>query len=175
MTGDSFSFSTYNSMDDWGIQVIATDVFLPPKRHRKLEIPGRSGAFDYGAKDWGERTIRLDCRLTRQISKSGFREIVYLLSKKGRIRLWNEPDKYYIGELYDQADVQDFYLESMREFELVFTCEPFAYGETKTLPLSDGRNAVAYRGTADAPCTIVLKNISESDIINVTITAIQRS
>lgn len=175
MTGDSFSFGTYNSVDDWGIMVIGHDTFLPPKRSRKINIPGRSGAYDYGAKNWDERTVRLECVLMRQMKKEEFREIVYLLSKKGRLRLWNEPEKYYIAELYDSPDVDDFYLEEMREFELSFVCEPFAYGENVTAALTDGRNRIAYKGTAETPAVIVLRNASDDEIANVTITAIKRS
>ena len=175
MTGDSFSFGTYNSVDDWGIVVIGHDTFLPPKRSRKINIPGRSGAYDYGAKNWDERTVRLECVLMRQMKKEEFREIVYLLSKKGRLRLWNEPDKYYVAELYDSPNADDFYMEEMREFELSFVCEPFAYGSILTVPLASGRNRVNYGGTAETPAVIVLKNTSESEATNVTITAIKRS
>ena len=175
MTGDSFSFGTYNSVDDWGIMVIGHDTFLPPKRSRKISIPGRSGAYDYGAKNWDERTVRLECVLMRQMKKEEFREIVYLLSKKGRLRLWNEPEKYYMAELYDSPNVDDLYLEEMREFELSFVCEPFAYGENVTTALADGRNKIAYKGTAETPAVIVLRNASDDEIANVTITAIKRS
>ena len=175
MTGDSFSFGQYNSLDDWGIAVIAHDTFLPPKRERKLSIPGRSGAYDYGAKNWEERTLRIECSLMRRITKAEFREIVYILSKKNRLRIWNEPDKYYVAELYDSADVMDYYLESMREFELTFVCDPFAYGSILTVPLASGRNQVNYGGTAETPAVIVLKNTSETEATNVTITAIKRS
>lgn len=175
MTGDSFSFGTYNSVDDWGIMVIGHDTFLPPKRSRKINIPGRSGAYDYGAKNWDERTVRLECVLMRQMTKEEFREIVYLLSKKGRLRLWNEPEKYYMAELYDSPNVDDFYLEEMREFELSFVCEPFAYGKNATTALTDGRNRIAYKGTAETPAVIVLRNASDDEIANVTITAIKRS
>lgn len=175
MTGDSFSFGTYNSVDDWGIMVIGHDTFLPPKRSRKISIPGRSGAYDYGAKNWDERTVRLECVLMRQMKKEEFREIVYLLSKKGRLRLWNETEKYYMAELYDSPNVDDFYLEEMREFELAFVCEPFAYGENVTTAIADGRNRIAYKGTAETPAVIVLRNASDDEIANVTITAIKRS
>lgn len=104
MTGDSFSFGRYNSVDDWGLMVIAYDYLLPPKRARKITIPGRSGSYDFGAKNWEERTLRMTCTLTRQVTKAEFREIIYALSKKARLRLWNEPDKYYIAELYDPAE-----------------------------------------------------------------------
>ncbi len=174
MTGDSFSFNQYNSVEDWGMMVVATDVLLPPKRRRKITIPGRSGAYDFGAKNWEERTIRLTCTLMRQMSKGEFREIVYALSKKGRLRLWNEPDKFYVAELYDPSEVQDFYMETAREFELAFTAEPFAYGQTVTTPITNGRNTIAYQGTAKTPCLIVLKNISQNEVMNITLTMARR-
>lgn len=164
MTGDSFSFGRYNSVDDWGLMVIAYDYLLPPKRARKITIPGRSGSYDFGAKNWEERTLRMTCTLTRQVTKAEFREIIYALSKKARLRLWNEPDKYYIAELYDPAEVQDYYLETGREFELNFIAEPFAYGPTITTPLENGRNKIAYQGTAETPCMIVLRNVSSSNV-----------
>ena len=172
MTGDSFSFGTYNSVDDWGIMVIGYDTFLPPKRSRKISIPGRSGSYDYGAKNWDERIVRLECALMRHMKKEEFREIVYLLSKKGRLRLWNEPNKYYIAELYDSPDVIDFFGEEMREFTLSFVCEPFAYGENTTVAINDGRNYISYGGTAETPAVIVLRNISGHDISTVTVTAV---
>lgn len=175
MTGDSFSFGRYNSLDDWGIRVIAYDYFLPPKRARKVTIPGRSGSYDFGAQSWDDRTLRIVCVLERPMTKSEFREIVYALSKKGRLRLWNEPGKYYIAELYDPAEVQDCYMETAREFELAFSCEPFAFGAIVTQPIASGENTVDYQGTAETPCTIVLKNLSDADILTVTITAIKRS
>ena len=104
MTGDSFSFNQYNSVEDWGMMVVATDVLLPPKRRRKITIPGRSGAYDFGAKNWEERTIRLTCTLMRQMSKGEFREIVYALSKKGRLwlgggcRRWSIDGTSPVGE-----------------------------------------------------------------------------
>ena len=174
MTGDSFSFGKFNSMDDWGIKVVAYDYLLPPKRSRKLTIPGRSGSYDFGAKNWDERSLRVSCMLTRQMSKAEFREIIYHLSQKAQLRLWNEPDKYYVAELYESAEVQDYYLEIAREFELVFTCEPFAYGASVTAPIKSGRNAINYKGTAETPCMIVLKNTSKTNVINITITAIKR-
>lgn len=174
MTGDSFSFGQLNSVDDWGIRVIASDTFLPPKRERKITIPGRSGSYDYGSNAWDERMLRLECTLMRQITKAEFREIVYLLSGKNRLRLWNEPDKYYVAELYDSEEVMDYYAESMREFELTFVCEPFAYGQTVTKAITSGRNAVKYGGTAETPTVITLRNTSGAAATNVTITAVKR-
>ena len=97
------------------------------------------------------------------------------LSRKDRLRLWDEPDTYYIGEMYDPAEITDYFDEAMREFTLSFVCEPFAYGRTVTLPLSSGENTIPYGGTANAPCLIVLRNTSAAEVANLTITAVKRS
>ena len=172
---DSFSFGTYNSLADWGIRVVKYDTLTPPKRSRKTQIPERSGMYDFGAQCWDERTVRIDCVLERKISRAQLREIAGTLSRKGRLWLWDEPDKYYIGELYDPAEIMDYCDESMREFTLSFICEPFAFGRTVTQPIASGENRVDYRGTAQTPCVIVLKNPSGSAAQTVTITAIKRS
>ena len=175
MPGDSFTFGRYNSLTDWGIRVVKHDVLTPAKRHRKVSIPRRSGMYDFGADCWEERTIRIDCVLERRIARAELRAIAGALSRKGRLRLWDEPEKYYIGELYDPAEITDYFDEAMREFTLSFVCEPFAYGRTVTLPIRSGANIVPYPGTADAPCLIVLRNGSAADAANVTITAVKRS
>lgn len=91
------------------------------------------------------------------------------------LRLWNEPDKYYMAELYDPGEVQDYFMESARDFELNFTCEPFAYGASVQVPIHGGRNVVKYAGTAETPCTIILRNTSNRNIQNIKITAVKRS
>ena len=175
MPYDSFSFGGHNSLTDWGIRVVKYDTLTPPKRSRKISIPERSGMYDFGAKCWEERTVRIDCTLERQVARSQLREIAGALSRKGRLTLWDEPDKYYIGELYDPAEIVDYCGEAMRDFTLSFVCEPFAYGRTVTQPIASGANPVQYRGTADTPCVIVLHNPSGVDAQTVTITAIKRS
>ncbi len=174
MLSNSFQFGGYNSLEDWGIQVISHDFLLPPKNPRKIKIPGRHGKYDYGAKTFDERELRIECVLTRKISRAELREIAYILSKKRQLSLWNEGDKYYIAELYDNFEIIDFPNEVMREFELTFICEPFAYKEVDSLALSTGVNSIHYKGTADTPCLIVLKNNNPYPINNITITATKR-
>lgn len=172
---DSFSFGRYNSLDDWGIRVVKHDVLTPAKRPRKVRIPMRSGLYDYGARCWEERTVRIECTLERKMSREELREVAWALSRKSRLRLWDEPDKFYIGELYDPAEIADYFDEAMREFTLSFICEPFALGRTVTQPLAMGANPISYQGTAPAPCLIVLRNLSQSSASTVTITAVKRS
>lgn len=172
---DSFSFGAYNSLADWGIRAVKYDVLTPAKRPRKVQIPMRSGMYDFGALCWEERTVRIECTLERKISRGELREIAGALSRKSQLRLWDEPDKYYLGELYDPAEILDYYDEAMRDFTLSFVCEPFAFGPVTTVPLTMGANPVAYRGTAPAPCLIVLRNLSREAAQTVTITAVKRS
>ncbi len=174
MTGSSFNFGRYNSADDWGIRVIAHDFLFPPKRARKITIPHRDGAYDFGAENYDERTLRLECTLERRTTRAALREIVYILCQKRQIRLWNEPQKYYIGELYDPGEILDYPMESGREFELNFVCEPFAYLDAEAAPVATGHNTVPYDGTANAPCVITLTNHNSYPISNVTVSVAKR-
>lgn len=158
MTPDSFSFGKFNSVDNWGIRVITYDVFLPPKRERKITIPRRSGMYKFSGDVWDERTIRIECTLEKKITRSELREIFFELSKNSALRLWEEPEKYYLAEIYSPGEILDYYDEQIREFELSFVCFPFAFGETTTTKLKVGNNKIVYSGTADSPCVIVLKN-----------------
>lgn len=175
MPGDSFSFGSYNSLADWGIRAVKYDVLTPAKRPRKVQIPMRSGMYDFGAQNWEERTVRIECTLERKISRGELREIAGALSRKSQLRLWDEPDKYYMGELYDPAEILDYYDEAMRDFTLSFVCEPFALGPVIAAPLTMGSNSIAYQGTAPSPCLIVLRNLSQTNASTVTITAVKRS
>ena len=170
----SFQFGNHNSLEEWGIVVNSYDVLLPPKRERKVTIPGRSGRYDYGARNYEERPLILKCYLERQITKAELREIAYALSEKKKLVLYQEPDKHYAAELYDPSEVTELPLEIMREFELSFICEPFAYGDSREEVITDGVNILDYKGTAEAPCRIIIENPNDYDVSNIVITAIKR-
>lgn len=174
MIEGSFQFGDKNSRDDWGIVVVNHDVLLPPKRSRKITIPGRSGQYDYGSRLYDERIIQIECVLEKQITKAQLREIAYALSEKRHLWLYNEPDKYYIAEIYDSAEVVDMPLEIMREFTLTFIAEPFAYGEVKDIPIANGRTLINYEGTAEAPCEIIIENPNNYAITGITIVATKK-
>lgn len=174
MVGDSFTFIDKNSLDDFGIKVVANDSFLPQKRERKIAIPGVSGMYDYGVKNYEERLITITCVLTKKLTRAETREIAYWLSRKGRLILWDEQDKYYIAEIYDSVDLETMPKETMREFELHFTAEPFAYKDVGYTEITDTVTRIAYKGTAETPCLLVLKNETNQPIKIATITATKR-
>lgn len=165
----SFQFGEYNSVNDLGIVCEIYDTLLPPKRQRKLEIPGKSGMFDFGSETYDERTIECECKLINSISKAELREIAYKLSGKNKLYFWDEPDKYYIAELFDPTDIINIADRLWLEFTLTFTCEPFAYTETKDSSLIVGENKVNYLGTERTPTIISLRNNNDFEVSTVKI------
>lgn len=175
---NSFNFGGKNSLVDWNIKIIAHDFLMPTKRPRKVVIPNRDGSYDYGAKYYDERILRIQCEWEKkpnEIPRHIIREIAFGLSEKEHITLWNEPDKYYIGELYDPAEITDYPQEHFKSFELNFVCEPFAYKRLKSYPLIVGSNKIPYEGTATAPSIIQITNTGTTNIENIKIKITRRT
>jgi predicted phage tail component-like protein len=173
MTSNSF---TYNGVDVFEIarlRIIHYDVFSAPLRARKVLVPGRSGMYDYGAEYHDERQLRMECLIDGAIEDAQFDELKYVLSRKGRrIILWDKPDRYYVGQCYDAAEVLDYYHHYLREFELVFQCEPYAYAIEATVLTSDQPIIFTqYEGTRQAPTRITIRNTGSAPLSGVTITA----
>lgn len=164
-TNGSFLFGVTDMFTEFGIKLTETsvpkDVLLPDLRARKATIPQRHGAYDFGARYYDERAIEIECVTKRTINRDSVREIAYILSKKSEIRFWTEPEKYYIGRVY-QAPTLEQLRNIGNRFSLVFVCEPFAYGETKTDSFTGLRYTPSYKGTAPTPAYIVVENTSES-------------
>lgn len=169
MEGNSFEFNGVDFYKTFGIKIVKTDYILPPKRERKIHIPNRHGKYDFGAECWEERIIRLECDLLKKLSRAELREITSLLSKKGKLIFWDEPDKYYIGEIYSPSEIFEFPKANIRTFIIEFICEPFAYTENKVKELKIGSNKIEYNGTEEAPCLIRITNDSNIDIKNINI------
>ena len=185
----SFSFRNKNCRE-YGLIVNSYDFLLPEKRQRKQFVPFRNGAYDYSIEDnkrfYNERELRLRCVWLndplKRLSRADIREISLWLSKRGRIVLDIEPDKYYMGELFDSNELTTHYnyLINMNdeydggqttdgEFELTFICEPFAYGKVVQQSITNGKNLISYNGTADTPTMIVLRNHSGAAATNIQI------
>ena len=162
----SFLFGNTDMFTTFGISLtddgLPKDVLLPELRPRKVTIPLRNGSYDFGAKYYNERPIQIECVTVKAGTRDDAREMAYVLSKKAEIRFWNEPDKYYIGRVY-QAPALDVLRKVGNRFALTFICEPFAYGETKTEPMPSLVYQPDYKGTAPAPTYIVIENAGSSN------------
>lgn len=158
----SFRFGEHDLYSEFGLRLVEVvgDALTPRLRPRKVIVPSRSGSYDYGARYYDERTVTLNCESTKRLTREGWRELSYILARKNRLYIFHEPEKYYIGQIYDPAQIETSRFELVR-FELAFICEPFAHGETiqedfgMRLDLSGDR---AYRGTAATPTRIEILN-----------------
>lgn len=169
----SFLFGNVDMFEKYGLMLtddgMPQDVLLPGLRSRKVTIPLRSGAYDYGAHYYDERGIQITCVTTRMLTRDDAREIAYTLSKKSEIRFWTEPDKYYIGRVYQAPSLEQIRNVGNR-FSLTFICDPFAHGQTKTESFTNLRYEPEYPGTAPTPTYIVIENTGNANAVNIVLT-----
>lgn len=173
-----FSFRGVHS-STYGIYTKDTGrVLLPPRREGRIVIPGRSGYYSGASGSvYDERSETIHCAFKCPTGKTVpevCRDIAYWLSGTGRLIYDKEPDKYYTACISGTPpEVQHL---KYGEFDLTWSCNPpFACGRIVSQPVRSGENTIAYQGTAETPCMIVLRNVSRTAVQNVTITAIKRS
>lgn len=168
----SILFGTTDLYQRFGIQIaddgLPQDVLMPGLRERKVVVPLRSGAYDYGAHYYDERAISVTMVTVKAGTRDDAREMAYVLSKKSQIRFWNEPDKYYFGRVY-QAPGLEVLRKIGNRFTLTFILEPFAYRNTLTENFVNQRYAPDYDGTASTPTYIVIENTGNSNAVNLQI------
>ena len=157
MRKGAFSFADVDMYEKYGILVEnVDDQLMPSLRPRKVVVPDRSGAWDYGAKYRNERVITLECGTVQTVDRAAIREFAYSVSVKGPLRLWYEEDKYYYGRIYDPENIER-QMAKLQRFTLVFICDPFAYGKIVTKTFTNSANW-EYGGTAPTPLYITIYN-----------------
>lgn len=168
INADSFMYGTHNMLTEFGIMVNSYDVLMPKLRERKITLPRRSGSYDLGAKYYDERILEMSCDSIKGMTRADLRELSYVLSKKAKIVMGDEQDKYYIGRIYDPSQIDHISVIG-HKFDLSFVCEPFAYAEESTITdefsLTRDENGIGitpsetyYNGTVEAPSKIVITN-----------------
>lgn len=168
MLKHSFTFGGVDMQEKYGVWVVSYDTFAPPLRQRMVTVPFRSGSYDYGAKYYDNRTLRLTCDTRIKKTRNDIRELAYVLSFKNEIALWDEPEKRYVGRMYDPSELEDIY-QTIYKFSITFICDPFAYGDVVSDDLQSGKNAPDYAGTADAPTRITITNAGSTSISGIQI------
>ena len=166
----SFTFGGVDIREKYGMYVGSwQDVLKPALRARKLTIASRDGEWDFGAHAYDERQITV--RLVGQLTYAQRRELAFALSEKRQIRYWEEPNLYYIGRAYNAAAIARLPADA-KQFTLTFVCEPFAYGKTETLDLTQ---SIDYTGTASTPTRIEIHNTGSAAITKVRLRIRERS
>ena len=178
MPPNSFNVNSriYNSWEMWKMKCISYDPFAAPKRSRKRQIPFTHGSHEVGNQNFfSDKTLDVECHLTELMSKAEYREVISVLSRRLRLYFWDEPEKYYEGELFDEISIDVFPKEVRREFTLSFQVRPFAFGEQNRVRLQRGVNPITYTGTAEAPTLIIIRNTNNHNLVNPVVTAVNRS
>lgn len=165
----SFTFNDHDMLNEFGIYVERiSDPIKPELRSRKVTIPFADGAVDQGARFYDERIIDMDCLSISNLTRDQMRELAYVLSVKGRIVHYREPDKYYIGRIYDPSVIKMIGRESAR-YPLTFICDPFAYGPQVTENFTNSAS-LEYAGTVRTPTYITITNPNNYALLGLQIT-----
>ena len=129
----SFKFGTHDMYEEFGLRIVDCDYdyILPALRQSTKQIPKRSGVYRYEEKYYDERAIMLSVRAENESKRDYWREVSYALSTRNSIYIYDEPEKYYIGRIYDPSVFKRIRNIGM-DLDLVFVCEPFAYRQTFT-------------------------------------------
>ena len=143
------------------------DVLTPSLRPRKVVTPFRDGAYDYGAEHYDERVLTIHCA-SPILSREDCRALSLSISEKSDIVRWDEPDKHYVGRVYDPAEIERIAGRAKR-FSIPFVCEPFAYGAQRTEKFIN-RSPLAYMGTARTFPLITITNTNAFPINGLAIT-----
>jgi len=101
------------------------------------------------------------------------REVAAWLSGRHELRIWDESDKHYVGELMDSVDVIVRSQRIKQSFVLPFLCEPFARGQQITQQITEGENHISYAGTIDTPTMLIIRNPNDFPISDIVIRAIK--
>lgn len=180
MLDHSFTYNDIDMRDRFGLIVSSVeDLLIPQMRERKIEVPHRDGAYDFDARrgdeTYKERKLTINCASAQLLTRADVRELTYVLSRKGQIVIWNEPDKYYVGRIYD-PDYIERVVRHMKRFAITFTCEPFAYGPQVTVDWDVATYQPRYIGTGRTPTFLSLTNTSEDlNAVGITIRFRERS
>lgn len=161
----SFKFGNVDMYETFGLRVTDCDYdyLSPAPRERKMSIPLRSGAYRFDEKYHEERQILLSVRSEVEQGRDFWREVSFVLDKTANLYIYSEPDKYYTGRIYDPSVLKSVRNVAM-DFDLVFTCKPYAFGLAKTQSFVNGVYYPEYHGTVNAPTVITVRNTGRQAI-----------
>lgn len=164
-----FKFGTKHSSEFGIIMKSVNRSVLPAKRSRNIEIPGRHGKYDFGGNTYDVRSIEIEIAVlepTPNELRKKIRKIAQWLSQKGRLVFDDEPDKYYIAQLYGSLKLEQF--ATSGKIPLVFECEPFALADTveQLFSITDNKSkqTFIYNGTQETCCRVILTNKGNNSI-----------
>ena len=195
----TFEFAGRNSAE-FGLYATIVDPIAPPKREKRTQIPRRHGSHKVLRTTYDDRIVNLRCfwlnlpihnefnirrpehlKRAENLTRDDIRDMAHWLMSDGRLTMDIEPDKHYRGEVFNPPTFETAYMRWTERnqtqggtINLMFICDPFAYGEQIIKPLQRGANPIDYRGTADTATLIILRNPNTFAVSNVVITITER-
>jgi predicted phage tail component-like protein len=139
---DFFTFDNVLSTDKNIVLKDYSPIFLPATDYNYIEIPGRDGSVRKGS--GSRRDVLIRCEVAMIGTTQDIYDVNAWLSNRGGLSFWDMPDKYYIGELYEEIPMLD--MEEWKEFDLYFRCHPVKYGADVNTSLS-GSTLILNSGT----------------------------
>lgn len=166
----SFKFGGVDMYETFGLRITDCDYdyLSPAPREQKMSIPLRSGAYRFGEPYHEERQILLSVRSEIAQGRDFWREVSFVLDKTANLYIYSEPDKYYTGRIYDPSPLKRIRNTAI-DFDLVFTCHPYAYGRAVTESFTNGYYYPNYQGTAKAPTLITIRNTGSKAVSGIRI------
>ena len=188
------------SSAEFGLYATLVDPIGPPKREKRIKIPRRHGTHKINRTINDDKSIELHCfwlntaidnyfnirrpehiERAENLTRDDLREIAHWLMRDGRLFLDIEPDKHYRAEVFNPPTFETIYARWGERaqtrggtFILPLVCEPFAYGPQVIKPITRGNNPVDYRGTADTPTLIIIRNPNNFWVRDIVLTVTER-
>jgi len=125
---------SYNGVSSRAYNIVAKSVnrpLLPVLRKRELVIPGKHGTYGFGDETFDKRIIEIELKYigtSFNELRTRARQIAYWLSGFSGTKnlvFSDEPDKWYVGKIYSEIGLQNFF--KLGQATVQFECEPFAY------------------------------------------------
>ncbi len=157
---------TFNNThsDSYGLIMRSVDRQLLPSRDRaSVKVTGQAGMVNFDNK-YNNRFITIDFGFefeSLEELQAKKRDIAKWLSGEGKLQFDDEPDKYYTGQIFNAISFEQDY--ELAEFQVVFECYSFAYGNDVTMRTvfqdNNHKLEVNYDGTAETEQVISVKNV----------------
>ncbi len=110
---------------------------LPPLKRKEVSIPERDGVYDFGSRYYANRKLEVECFVKADSLielRRNLRAISEWLSVEGKLTFPDEPDRYYIGRIYESVSMG--LISTHGTTTIVFECEPYAYSEDVSIEVN---------------------------------------
>lgn len=148
---------SFNSIESDTYNLVCKSVkrpLLPAVKIKRVELPGSSGVYDFPDHEYEMRQVTMKIQYigtSYEELRTRARNIAAWLCKSAWTKLIinDEPDKYYLAKVTDEIDLDTLWESGSAD--IVFDCQPFAYGVTEvdltTTATAEKNYVIANAGT----------------------------